>query len=80
MDGSFGVEPVGEVSFVVSGSTVLTLTTSFKYQSPARGDTRIRAIATEDDVPNPLLGTVKNGAGASISWLRIGVGLRTLLP
>lgn len=80
MVGSFGAEPVGEVSFAVSGSTVLTLTTSFKYQSPARGDTRIRAIATEDDVPNPLLGTVKNGAGASISWLRIGVGLRTLLP
>lgn len=67
MDGSFGAEPIGEVSFVVSGSTVLSLSTSFKYQSPARGDTRIRAIATEDDVPNPELGTVKNGAGASIT-------------
>lgn len=80
MDGSFGAEPIGEVSFVMSGSTVLTLSTSFKYQSPARGDTRIRAIATEDDVPNPLLGEVKNGAGASISWLRIGIGFRTSFP
>lgn len=80
MDGSFGVEPLGELSFVVNGSTALTLSASFKYQSPARGDTRIRAIATEDDVPDPALGAVKNGAGASISWLRIGVGFRTSFP
>lgn len=80
MDGSFGAEPLGEVSFVMSGSAVLTLSTSLKYQSPARGDTRIRAIATEDDVSDPVLGTVKNGAGASISWLRIGIGFRTSFP
>lgn len=80
MDGSFGVEPIGEVSFAVSGSTVLTISTSFKYQSPARGDTRIRAIATEFDVLDPVLGTINNGAGASLSWLRIGIGFRASLP
>lgn len=80
MSGSFGAEPLGEVSFVVSGSTVLTLSGSLKYQSPARGDTRIRAIAAEDEVPDPDLGTVNNGAGASLSWLRVGIGFRASLP